>query len=208
MAIISKTPFNFKLRWGELTTKVELDKDVSQKSDGFLSLVVGLGNIGEACQGTRHNIGFEVIDQYAKKNNFPDFKQSKKFFGLISEKIENGKKTILLKPTTLMNLSGKSIRSVAEFYNIKPEDITVVHDELDLDFGVIKDKKGGQGKSSHNGLKSVSSSLKSNNYKRLRFGIKNSNLGQIESKDFVLGRFNKEEQKHLHSLLKEACELI
>jgi len=208
MSIVSKSPFNFKLGWGSANSKLEPEQNISKSNEGFIKLVVGLGNVGDEYKNTRHNIGFEVIDNYAKQNNFPDFKESKKFFGAVSEKFVDGKKIILLKPSTLMNLSGKSVRTVKDFYNIPPEDITVIHDELDLDFGDIRKKDGGEGKSSHNGLKDITLKLKTTDYKRIRFGIKSPVNSMIDSKVFVLGKFNKGEQAKLKSLIKEAVELI
>lgn len=208
MSIISKSPFNFKLGWGDTRSKLEPEQNISQRSEGFVKLVVGLGNIGTEYEGTRHNIGFEIIDAYAKKEEFPAFKVSRKFFGLTSEKFIGGKKIILLKPTTLMNLSGKSVKSVKDFYNIAPEDITIVHDELDLNFGDVRKKDGGEGKSSHNGLKDITLKLKTTDYKRVRFGIKTPLVAMMDSKVFVLGKFNKEEKIKQKSLIKEALELI
>ena len=207
MSIISKSPFNFKLGWGDTRSKPEVSMDISKDEGGFTKLIVGLGNVGDKYVGTRHNIGFEIIEEYAKQNNFPSFKENKKFFGSYSDKFVEGKKIILLKPSTLMNLSGKSVRAVAEFYNIPAKDITLIHDELDLDFGTIKLKDGGEGKSSHNGLKDISKQLGTNEYQRIRFGIKNSLLEKMDAKDFVLGKFNKEEQSKLKDLIKEALSL-
>lgn len=208
MSIISKSPFNFKLGWGDTRSKLEPEQNISKKNEGFVKLVVGLGNVGDKFVGTRHNIGFEIIDSYAKSQDFPVFKDSKKFFGLTTEKFTNGRKIILLKPTTLMNLSGKSVRSVKEFYNIAPEDIIIIHDELDLNFRDVRKKDGGEGKSSHNGLKDITIKLGTTDYRRIRFGIKSPLLGMMDSKEFVLGRFNKEEQSKLKSLIKEASDLI
>jgi PTH1 family peptidyl-tRNA hydrolase len=208
MAIISRSPFNFKLKWSDLNSKPEVSKNISKASDDYIKLIVGVGNIGDKYKGTRHNIAFEVLDEYAKQNNFPKFKEEKKFFGLISQKIEAGQKVILLKPTTLMNLSGKSVQALANFYNLKPEAITIIHDELDLDFGTIKLKQGGEGKSTHNGLKDVSAKLNSNNYSRVRFGIKNELLQKMDAADFVLGKFNKAEQAKLKKLIQESVRLL
>ena len=208
MSIISKSPFNFKLGWGDTRSKLEPEQNISKQNEGFVKLIVGLGNVGDQYAGSRHNIGFEILDLYAKKEDFPAFKDSKKFFGSITEKFINGKKIILLKPATLMNISGKSVRAVKDFYNISPEDITVIHDELDLNFGDIRKKDGGEGKSSHNGLKDVTLRLKTTDYKRIRFGIKAPIVAMMDTKVFVLGKFNKEEQAKLKSLIKEAVDLI
>jgi PTH1 family peptidyl-tRNA hydrolase len=125
----------------------------------------------------------------------------------MTEKIISGQKVILVKPITMMNLSGDSVRLIADFYKIKPADITVIYDEIDLDFGVVKKKVGGEGKSSHNGLKSISLALKSNDYNRIRFGI-NSNTPIKKRADFVLARFTKDEELELDKLTKLALELI
>lgn len=208
MGIISKSAFNFKLGWGDINSKPEISKNISKNDDGYIKLIVGLGNVGKKYDGTRHNIGFEIIEKFAKLNNFPEFKEEKKFFGLISQKIENGKKIILLKPTTLMNLSGKSLRAVTDFYNIPTSAITIIHDELDLDFGTIKLKEGGEGKSTHNGLKDITKQLGKTDFKRIRFGIKNELLDKMDASDFVLGKFNKEEQGKLKDLIEDALSLI
>lgn len=208
MSIISKTPFNFKLGWGDARSKPEVSMDISKDEGGFIKLIVGLGNIGDKYSGTRHNIGFEIIDKYAQDNDFPEFKENKKFFGLTSEKFISGKKVILLKPTTLMNISGKSIRAITDFYNIPTQDIIIIHDELDLDFGIVKLKDGGEGKSSHNGLRDITKQTGKTNFKRIRFGIKNPLLERMDASDFVLGKFDKEEQGKLKNLIKEANELI
>lgn len=208
MSIVSRTPFNFKLGWGDTRSKPEIAMDIGDPNSGFTKLIVGLGNIGQEYEATRHNIGFEIIDSYAKTNDFPAFKESKKFFGFTSEKFISGKKIILLKPTTLMNLSGKSVQTLKKFYNIPPEDITIVHDELDLDFGDIRIKEGGEGKSSHNGLKDISLKLGTTDYRRIRFGINNRPVEKMVGKNFVLSKFNKEEQSKLKSLIKEAAGLI
>lgn len=208
MSIISKSPFNFKLGWKETNPKLEGSQNISLKDGGFVRLIVGLGNIGSQYVGTRHNIGFDILDKYAKENEFPTFKENKKFFGLTSEKFIEGKKVILLKPTTLMNLSGKNVQAVANFYNITEQDITVIHDELDLNFGDVRQKRGGEGKSSHNGLKDITQKLKTSDYKRIRFGIKGPILPMMDAKVYVLGKFNKQEQAKLKNLIKEAVSLI
>lgn len=208
MSIVSKSPFNFKLGWGSASSKLEPEQNISRSNEGFIKLVVGLGNIGDEYKNTRHNIGFDILDCYAKENDFPAFKENKKFFGSISERFVSGRKVILLKPNTMMNLSGKSVRAIKDFYNIFSEDIVIVHDELDLNFGDVRKKEGGEGKSSHNGLKDITLKLKTTDYKRVRFGIKSPVLSMMDAKVFVLGKFNKAEQSKLKSLVKEAADLV
>ena len=96
-------------------------------------VIIGLGNPGKKYELTRHNIGFEIIDQFAKENKFPEFRLSKKFNALISENIINNKKIILAKPQTFMNNSGQSAKALFSFY--KSKELIIVHDEIDLPLG-------------------------------------------------------------------------
>jgi len=163
-------------------------------------LVVGLGNPGKAYEKSKHNIGFICLDQYAKANKI-HFKKEPKFQG---ELLQLGK-DFLLKPKTFMNLSGNSVRAVADYYNIKPEDILVISDDLDLPFSKLRlREKGGAG--GHNGLKSIISSLGSENFKRCRVGI-DRDLG-VDAKDQVLSNFSKQEMKELNDLAISVGQMI
>ncbi|MDB4138821.1 aminoacyl-tRNA hydrolase [Methylophilaceae bacterium] len=133
-----------------------------------IKLFVGLGNPGESYKKTRHNAGFWWID-FIAKNHKLTLKQSSKFKGSFSKYTEDSD-YYFLKPNTFMNDSGLSILALSKYYNIEPEEILVVHDELDIEPGNIKLKLGG-GHGGHNGLKSIISSLQSNNFWRLRIGI-------------------------------------
>ncbi len=208
MSIISNTPFTFKLGWNQTRSKPEHKFEFSDDDQNFIKVIVGLGNIGKKFEGTRHNIGFEVIGEFAKTEDFPKFTENKKFFGSTSEKFTNGKKIILLKPNTLMNLSGKSVQAIKDFYNLSAKDITVIHDELDFEFGKVKLKLGGEGKSSHNGIRDIVSKIGSTDFKRIRFGVKNEDLEKIPTKKFVLTKFNKQEQSELDKLIKIATDII
>lgn len=151
-------------------------------------IIAGLGNPGEIYEGTRHNIGFEVIDQIASAYHFPNF--SSKFTSLISSKIIGAIKLTLIKPQTYMNLSGEAIFKVLNFYKIESSDLIVVHDDLDLSLASVKMKVGG-GNAGHNGLKSVDQHVGSDYY-RLRIGIgRPVHKGGVSS--FVLSKFSKEE---------------
>jgi PTH1 family peptidyl-tRNA hydrolase len=131
-----------------------------------IKLFVGLGNPGDQYTHTRHNAGFWWIDQVASNHNCRLSSESK-FFGLAG-KLDDA--TWLLKPTTFMNASGRSVSALAKFYKIAPEEILVIHDELDLPPGSAKLKKGG-GHGGHNGLKDINAQLGTNDYWRLRLGI-------------------------------------
>ncbi len=133
-------------------------------------LIVGLGNPGKEYSKTRHNVGFIAIEEYATANDFPKFNNKEKFRGEVSEKGAGDKKQTLIMPDTFMNLSGQSVLLLSEFYKLAPEEILIIHDELDFEFGRVELKVGGEGKSSHRGVRSISESLRSNDFHRLRVG--------------------------------------
>ena len=174
--------------------------------DSFIQLVVGLGNVGKEYDGTRHNIGFAAIDRYHSENNFPKWQEKTKFKAYISEDFIAGKKVILAKPTTLMNLSGEAVRALKDFYKLQNSDITVIHDELDLPFGTVKEKQGG-GSAGNNGLKSLIAHI-GEDFKRIRIGIKTDHLEKLDAADFVLAKFSSTEKKHLDGNIKVAIEKI
>lgn len=154
-----------------------------------MKLIVGLGNPGKEYENTRHNIGFMILDKYAKKFNININKE--KFNGLYEIVIVNGEKTILLKPQSFINLSGEVIRKYMDFYKINIEDILVIHDDLDLDVGTYKIKQHGSS-GGHNGLKNIELHLGTQEYKRIKIGISNNKT--IDTKDYVLGKISKDEQ--------------
>lgn len=150
-------------------------------------LVVGLGNPGSEYQGTRHNAGFMAADALAETYSFSSFKS--KFDGLIAEGTIDGEKCMLLKPQTFMNLSGNAVIKAASFYKILPEQIIVIHDDMDLQPGQMKAKLGG-GAGGHNGLKSIDSHI-GQNYNRIRLGVGHPQSGGDAVVNHVLSRFSK-----------------
>jgi PTH1 family peptidyl-tRNA hydrolase len=169
-------------------------------------VVVGLGNPGKKYDGTRHNIGFAVIDEVAKNGNFPDFSVNKDFKAELSEQNIGTTKIILVKPTTYMNESGTSVQKIAQFYKIPLENIVVVHDELSIAFGQIRMRIGGQS-AGHNGIKSVIQHC-GQEFGRVRVGIKNEFTPKDDTSDFVLGTFTKDEKQHLPALINEASLVV
>lgn len=155
-----------------------------------MTLIVGLGNPGIKYEKTRHNVGFLVIDELLKNQNFSDIANSK-FQGNLY-KISNN---LFLKPQTFMNLSGNSVKSVKDFF--KPDDIIVIHDDLDLPFGSLRFKFGGSS-AGHNGIKSIDE-LIGRDYFRVRVGISHP---QTDVKDYVLGKFD--DEKRLEEILQKA----
>lgn len=188
---------------------VQVTQDIPTASavdDGFIKLIVGLGNVGKDYDGTRHNIGFAVVDEFRKKNKFPAWQEKSKFKAFISEDFLDGKKVILAKPTTLMNASGDSVRALKDFYKLDNKDIVVIHDELDLPFGVVKLKQGG-GSAGNNGLKSLISHI-GEDFSRIRIGIKNDLLEKMDAADFVLSKFSKDEKSKLPEIITSATRLV
>lgn len=194
---------------------VARQEPTTSQDEGFITLVVGLGNVGKEYEGTRHNFGFKAVDCYAEKHGFPAWQEKSKFKAYITEDFVAGKKVVLAKPTTLYNLSGESVRLLKDFYKLDNKDIIIVHDELDLPFGTVREKVGG-GSAGSNGLKSIISHIQSD-FKRIRLGIKNDLLTdstnsrsqkKIDPADFVLSKFSSEEKKQLDTVLAQAIELL
>ena len=154
-----------------------------------MKLIVGLGNPGQEYQNTRHNVGFYYIDLFASKNNL---KLKEKFKGMYVKTNINGEDIILLKPSTFMNLSGESVIKFVNYYKIIPEDILVIHDDLDIEIGRLKLKENGSS-GGHNGIKSIIDNLQTENFKRLKVGISKNNL--LDTKDYVLGKFSEQEKE-------------
>ena len=160
-------------------------------------LIAGLGNPGDKYEKTRHNIGFLVIDEITKKLDTSNI--SNQNFNAVAKKYQTN---IYAKPQTFMNLSGESILSIVEYYNIPNENIIIVHDDLDLPFGTIKFKNGG-GHGGHNGLKSIDSHI-GKDYTRVRIGIGKPEV-KSDVADYVLHNFSKEQFDHLDTTIIDHC---
>lgn len=140
-----------------------------------------------------------MLDSLAKEYGFSEFRKEKKFFGQVSTGQIQQEKVILLKPETYMNISGKAVGALMRFYKLSPEDVLVLYDDLDTDFGNIKYKpKGGSG--GHNGIKSLIAAFGSQEFSRVKFGILNSNKDIMGAASFVLQKFLKEELEHMDDL--------
>ena len=169
-----------------------------------MKLVVGLGNPGKEYDNTRHNVGFSFIDFYlASKNIIPNW--SKKFDGLVYSCTLNSEKVLFLKPQTFMNLSGNSVIKAMKYYDIDINDILVVSDDMDIILGNFKLKSAGSC-GGHNGLRDIENKLSSSDYKRLKIGISKHN--DIESKNYVLGKFSKDENSVLNDLFLKLCSVL
>ena len=150
-----------------------------------MKLIVGLGNPGKEYENTRHNIGFMILDNYLN-----DEKWKEKMNGYYVEKIINNEKVIFLKPQTFMNNSGISVSQFVNFYKMDINDILVIQDDLDIKIGQFKIKSSSSS-GGHNGIKSIINYLNTNEFTRLKIGIKNNSQKNVI--DFVLGKFSKDE---------------
>ena len=167
-------------------------------------LIVGLGNIGDEYANTRHNIGFMILDAFAKASNVV-FDVNKRY-GAIAELRLKNQQLVLLKPYTYMNLSGNAVRYWMQKENIELEKLLIVVDDLALQFGALRLKTKGSD-AGHNGLKHIQEVLGTTHYNRLRFGIGN-NFPQGRQYDFVLSPFTEEEQNSLQERIEIAVEII
>lgn len=169
-----------------------------------MKLVIGLGNPGKEYEHTRHNVGFDFIDFYLKKNNFV-VNWSNKFDSLYCQILLFGEKVIFLKPQTYMNLSGNAVHKCCEYYNISVDDILVISDDLDLTIGNFKLKQSGSC-GGHNGLRDIELKIKSDKYKRLKIGI--SNNKNIDTKNYVLSKISVSDKEVLDNLFNYLVDLI
>ncbi|AXP60974.1 aminoacyl-tRNA hydrolase [Haemophilus influenzae] len=171
-----------------------------------IKLIVGLGNPGDKYTDTRHNAGEWLIERLARRFNV-SLNPESKFFGKTVRTLVNGKEVRLLVPTTFMNLSGKAVGALASFYRIKPEEILVIHDELDLPAGTAKLKQGG-GHGGHNGLKDIVAQLgNNNNFYRLRIGIGHPGHRDLVA-GYVLNKPSPADRNALEKVLDEATDCV
>lgn len=170
-------------------------------------LIVGLGNPGKEYDGTRHNIGFECIDYFVEKNSDMERWVAKKDLKCLMSTGRLGEtRVIATKPTTFMNLSGEAVQAASNFYKIPPAQIVVVHDELDIPFGQIRTRTGG-GSAGHNGVKSTIEQF-GEVFGRVRIGVGPKQPEQMDSADFVLGKFSKDQQAEIPALKREVNAIL
>lgn len=170
-------------------------------------LIIGLGNPGKQYDGTRHNVGFAVIDEFAKQNDFPGWVTKKDHKCQLTMANLGENRVILCKPTTYMNKSGEAVQAVQRFYRIYNIQTLAVYDELAIPFGQLRTRLGGSD-AGHNGVKSLIEHI-GEDFGRLRVGIGSEISPKADAaSDFVLGKFNKNEQGIVPKILQEAGVLI
>lgn len=192
-----------------------------------MKIIIGLGNPGEQYAKTRHNVGFIIIDKIQEKLEFPDFEFNKRFNALISEKnirknnknkgflnnlfsFSEQEKIMLVKPQTFMNLSGKSVRSILDFYKLSPKDLIIVNDDLDIIVGKYKFSKDSSARG-HNGVQSIIDNIGTQDIKRLKVGVEKSEgrtSRQTPGEKFVLENFTPEELAKIISLSDDLASEI
>lgn len=176
-----------------------------KKNNGAAWLVVGLGNIGQQYDNTRHNIGFAVIDTLAQQMNVS---VSRLKFHALTQRVSIGEESALLvKPTTFMNLSGQAVKEGASFYKIPPERVLVITDDTALPVGAIRIRKAGSA-GGHNGLKSIISCLGSDQFPRLRIGVGQKPHPDYDLADWVLGHFIGADKKLMDETTLRAASAV
>lgn len=167
-------------------------------------IIIGLGNPTREYQATRHNIGFDVITRIADDYHIPlDIKKHKAICG---KGMIEGEKVVLVQPQTYMNLSGESVRELVDFYKVTPQEIIVIYDDISLDVGQLRLRKQGSA-GGHNGIKSIIAHLGTQEFPRVKVGVGDKPKGW-DLADYVLSRFNDEEQPTIREAIKKSSEAV
>jgi peptidyl-tRNA hydrolase, PTH1 family len=171
---------------------------------GDIALIVGLGNPGLGYAGNRHNAGFMVVHELARRMS-GRFTAHKGGADVLETRLV-GRRVVLARPRSYMNISGPAVAATARYFKIPPTDVVVVHDDLDLDYGVIRLKRGG-GEGGHNGLRSISACLGTKDYLRVRFGIGRP-PGRMDPADYVLRDFSPVQRQELDLLVDRCADAV
>ena len=164
-------------------------------------LIVGLGNPGLKFRNTPHNLGFDVVNLIEKVGDFSVWQNKKKLKSKISQGVIDEKHIVLAKPQTFMNLSGQAVKQLIKFYKIPLKNLWIIHDDLDLEIGKIKIKKDSRS-AGHKGVQSIIDELGTKNFNRLKIGVGPKPI-KIDSKNFVLQKFNKNEKEILKEIKQD-----
>ena len=169
-----------------------------------MKLLVGLGNPGAKYAHTRHNAGFMAVDMACRMIN-AEFDREV-CSSLVAEVVADGEKFLFAKPLTYMNLSGTAVKALMKKFSLRAEDLTVIHDDIDVAFGKIKEKVGG-GSGGHNGIASIAENLQTPDFHRVRIGVGRPSAG-MDAAEYVLSPFEKAEIPVLEGILEECCKRI
>ena len=168
-------------------------------------IIAGLGNPTKEYEGTRHNVGFQVIDKIAEKYNIAvDAKKGRAYVG---KGIIEGQKVLLVKPQTYMNLSGESIRELVDYFKVDPkEELLVIYDDVSLDVGQLRIRKKGSA-GGHNGIKNIIAHLGTQEFPRIKVGV-GDKPPRMDLADYVLSRFSKEDREKMEQAFKDAADAV
>ena len=168
-------------------------------------IIAGLGNPTKEYEGTRHNVGFQVIDKIAEKYNIAvDAKKGRAYVG---KGIIEGQKVLLVKPQTYMNLSGESIRELVDYFKVDPkEELLVIYDDISLDVGQLRIRKKGSA-GGHNGIKNIIAHLGTQEFPRIKVGV-GDKPPRMDLADYVLSRFSKEDREKMEQAFKDAADAV
>lgn len=170
--------------------------------NNLMKLLIGLGNPGSKYENTRHNAGFMAVDYLVKHFDFEPLKMSEKHKAEVTSGMIEEEKVIFAKPQTFMNLSGQTVQSIANFYKIDPSDVAVVYDEADLPFGTLRIRSSGSA-AGHNGIKSIIDGLGTDEFVRIRLGIKPEKPFPGALEDYVLGKLTEDEKAALNQAIEK-----
>jgi PTH1 family peptidyl-tRNA hydrolase len=169
-------------------------------------LIIGLGNPGEKYAANRHNIGFMALDRYRNSHDFSSWSLKKDLQAMVATGQVGSTRIILAKPTTFMNDSGEAAQMIQKFYRIYNQDMVVIYDDLDVDFGTIRTRAGGSA-GTHNGVKSLVQHV-GDDFGRVKVGIGPKKPAQMDTADFVLQDFSKKEQEKIATILRECSTVL
>ena len=173
----------------------------------YMKLIVGLGNPGDKYKNTRHNAGFMAVDYLAQHFGLGVFKDAERFKSKLLEGNINAETTLLMKPQTFMNLSGEAVQSVMHFYKIPIEDLIVIYDEAELPFGTIRIRPNGSA-GGHNGMKSIIKMLGTQDFVRIRIGIKPPESFKGALEDYVLGKITEDQKNDMNSVIETIPNIL
>lgn len=164
-----------------------------------MKAIVGLGNFGKEYEKTRHNVGFMALERIAVEFGFEPFHLEEKFESEIAAGTIQGEKTTLIKPQTYMNASGRAVQKILNFYRLTPQDLLVIHDDLDIDLGEMRVASNSRA-AGHKGVQSIIDCLGTQDFKRLRVGIRIEDR-KIPTEKYVLGNFTSEEESVIRNII-------
>jgi len=170
-----------------------------------MRLIVGLGNPGPQYDGTRHNVGFDVVTRLARRHGLTDQRPRSRFHAAVLEGLVAGGRAMLMQPMTFMNGSGRSVAEAVNFYKLELDSVLVIVDDIALPAGKLRLRAGGSA-GGHNGLSDIERALGSRQYPRLRIGI--DPPGRVPQVNYVLGRFTPEQKEAIEAALDQACDAI